>query len=78
MRKGFLVFLFLMTCPLLLAQQSLNNDSIVKMVTAGLSNELIISMINSQAGVYDISADGLIALKKANVNDAVIGAMVKK
>ena len=39
--------------------------SVVKLVKAGLSEDLIVTTINSSAGKYDTSANGLIALKKA-------------
>jgi hypothetical protein len=58
------------------AQSELGNDSIVKMVKAGLSAEIITSMVKSQPGHYDMSPEGLIALKKSGVNDAIISAMI--
>ncbi len=78
MRRSFFALVFLAFCPLLLAQQALNNDAIVKLVKAGLSEDLIVSTINSQAGTYDTSTDGLIALKTAGVSDKVVTAMVAK
>jgi hypothetical protein len=63
---------------LALAQQSLTNDSIIKLVKAGLSEDLIISTINAQPGAYDTSPDGLIALKAAGVSDKVVSAVVAK
>ena len=68
-------------CPMMLAQQSatqsLSNDTVVKLVKAGLSDDLIIS-INALPGVYDTSPDGLIALKGAHVSDPVIAAILLK
>ena len=78
MRKNLIALLFLAFCPLLIAQQALNNDSIVKLVKAGLSDDLIVTTINASPGSYDTSANGLIALKKANVSDKVISAIVLK
>ncbi len=78
MRKGFLAIVFLVFCPLLVAQQSLNNDSIVKLVKAGLSEDLIVSTINASPGTYDTSADGLIALKHAGVSDKIVAQIVLK
>src|SRR5580704_5483502 len=78
MRKSLLAVLFLAFCSPLVAQQSLNNDGVIKLVKAGLSDDLVISTINSQAGTYDTSPDGLIGLKKANVSDAVVAAILKK
>ncbi len=78
MRKSFLALVFVAICPLLVAQQALNNDAVVKLVKAGLSDDLIVSTINGSAGTYDTSADGLIALKTAGVSDKVVAAMVAK
>jgi len=77
-RKYILAVLFLAICPLLIAQQALNNDSVIKLVKAGLSDDLIVTTINGSAGSYDISADGLIALKTAGASDKVVAAIVAK
>lgn len=61
-----------------LAQQSINNDTIVKMAKAGLSDDVIVSTINASPGKYDASPDGLIALKTAGVGDKAIAAIVAK
>lgn len=63
---------------LLAAQQVLNNEAIIKLAKVGLSDDVIISTINSTAGSYSTSADGLIALKTAGVSDSVLAAMVVK
>lgn len=78
MRKHILAVLFLVICPLLVAQQAMNNDSVIKLVKAGLSDDLIISTINASSGAYDTSADGVIALKTAGASDKVVAAVVAK
>lgn len=78
MRKNILAALFLAICPLLVAQQALNNDAVIKLVKAGLSDDLIVSTINDSAGAYDTSADGIIALKTAGASDKVVAAIVSK
>jgi len=78
MRTCFFAVLFLASCPFLVAQQSLNNDSVVKLVKAGLSDDLIVSTINAKPGAYDTSTDSLIALKVSGVGDKVVAAMVAK
>ena len=79
MRKNILAVVFLALCPLLLiAQQVMNNNSIIKLVKAGLSDDLIVSTINGSAGAYDTSADGIIALKTAGASDKVVAAIVAK
>jgi uncharacterized SAM-binding protein YcdF (DUF218 family) len=69
---------FLVFCPLLLAQQPLNNDSVIKMAKAGLSDDVIITSIQSSPGVYDTSTDALVALKKARISDKVVSAIIVK
>jgi hypothetical protein len=78
MRKSLIVLVtvILAFCPLLVAQQSMNNDSVIKLVKAGLSDDLIVSTINAAPGVYDTSADALIALKTAGASDKVISSIV--
>ncbi len=69
---------FLVVYPLLLAQQTLNNDSVVKLMKAGFSEDLIITTINRSQGSYDTSVDGLIALKNAGMTNKEITAIVAK
>ena len=78
MRKNILAVVFLAICPLAFAQQALNNDAIIKLVKAGLSDDLIITTINAQPGNYDASTDGLIALKTGGASDKVVSAIVLK
>ena len=78
MRKAVCAVLLLAICPILVAQQALNNDSIIKMVKAQLSDDVIVTTINASPGAYDTSPDGLIALKQAGVSNKVIDALVAK
>jgi hypothetical protein len=77
-RKLILAVVFLAICPLLVAQQAMSNDSVIKLVKAGLSDDLIVSTINAQPGSYDTSMDGIIALKTAGASDKVVGAVLLK
>lgn len=63
---------------MVLAQSVMNNDSVIKMAKAGLSDDVIVGSINGQPGNYKTSADDLIALKKGGVSDKVIAAMIAK
>jgi hypothetical protein len=60
------------------AGQPLTNDSIVKLVKAGLGEDEIISIINTQPGGYLAGADDIMALKTAGVSGKIIAAMVNK
>jgi hypothetical protein len=63
---------------LLSGQQTLNNDSVVNLMKAGFSEDVIVSAINRSLGAYDISVDGLIALKNAGITNKEISAIVAK
>lgn len=76
MRKCVFALLILVVCPFLVAQQAMNNDAVIKLVKAGLSDDVIVSTINASPGTYDTSTNGLIALKTAGVSDKVIAAIV--
>ena len=78
MRKLLLAVALIVLCPILMAQQTLDNSSVTKLVKAGLSEDLIVSTINSAPGTYDTSAEGLIALKTAGVSDKEVAAIVAK
>jgi hypothetical protein len=60
------------------AQDTLSNDSIVKMVKAGLGESLIVSMIQSQPGKYTLTPDDLVNLKQQGVSEKILTAMVGK
>jgi hypothetical protein len=55
--------------------QPLNNDSIVKLVKAGLGEDTIISIVRTQPGKYSLGADDIIALKEAGVSEKTITTM---
>jgi hypothetical protein len=77
-RKFIAVLFCVAACTAALAQQALNNDSVVKMVKAGLSDDVVVATINSSPGHYATTPDDLIALKQAGVSDRVIGAIVAR
>jgi hypothetical protein len=58
------------------AGQLLTNDSIVRLVKAGVSQDTILHAVNAQAGAYALGVENIIALKKAGVPDEVLNAML--
>ena len=78
MRKVLLMGLALLLTGMLAAQQAMDNDSVIKLIQAGLSEDIIVTTINSSPGDYDISVDGLLALKEAGVGEKVLAAMLAK
>jgi len=77
-RKVLVAVAFFVALPLLLAQQTLNNDSVIKMVKMGFPVDMIVNAINRSPGTYDTSPAGLTALKNAGVGDKAVAAMVLK
>ena len=75
MRMRLLLLLACVTA-LCFGQATLTNDSIIKMVKAGLSEDIVLSSVHSQPGRYSTGADDLIALKSAGVSDKIIAAMM--
>jgi hypothetical protein len=78
MCKKIFAIAFLAISSVLIAQQAMNNDAVIKLAKAGLSDDLIVSTVTAQPGNYDTSTDGLIALKTAGVSDKVVAAIVAK
>jgi len=76
--RRILVLALSLVAPLLFAQQTLNNDAVIKLAKSGLSDDLIITTVNASPGNYDTSADGLIALKSGGVSDKVVAAILLK
>jgi hypothetical protein len=59
--------------------ETLTNESVIKMVKAGLGSDLILEKIQEAGRVdFDLSTDALVALKEAKVSDEVIRAMKTK
>ena len=77
MRKAFFLFVIVFA-GVLFGQESLTNDSVLKLVKAGMGDELIVNMINSQPGAYTLGTDDLIALKTGGASEKVISAMLLK
>lgn len=71
-----LLLVHMISVPMLATQQKLKNEDVIKLVKAGLSPDLIVQTINSSNQSFDLSADGLITLKKEGVPDSVIQAMI--
>lgn len=58
------------------AAETLNNNSVIELVRAGIGNDAVFAKIKATAGKYDLSTNDLIALKNAGVSSDVIAAMI--
>lgn len=62
--------------PAFAEAEVLKNETVVQLVQAGLGEEAVIAKIRSSKGEFDLSTDGLIALKAKGVPNPVIAAML--
>jgi hypothetical protein len=61
------------------ATPALANDDVVKLVAAGLDDEVVIAKVKNAASVrFDVTTDALVALKTQNVSKAVLAAMIER
>lgn len=74
----FIVLALLLTPLCISAQEVLTNESIIQLTKAGISEGLIVNMVNSQPGNYKLGADDVVELKKQGVTDKVIAAMLRR
>ena len=51
------------------------NAEVLKLIQAGMPEAVVINRIQANAGAFDVSADALIALKKAGATDAELAAI---
>lgn len=61
------------------AEKALGNNDILSLVKVGLDDKLIISKIQAaEATDFDLSTEGIVALKAIGVSNAVIGTMMDR
>ncbi|MFZ0396008.1 MAG: hypothetical protein WBX09_13540 [Terracidiphilus sp.] len=76
MRKHLLQLALFALCPLLAAQQAMNNGAVIKLAKAGLPGDPIVSTINAQPGSWDTSAGSGAALM--NSGDSAVAAVLAR
>src|ERR1051325_4181752 len=57
---------------------TLNNASVLKLKTAGIDDATIVKAIEASPGNYDVSADGIIALKAGGATETILAAILQK
>lgn len=56
----------------------LNNVSVIQLSRAGLAPDIVLKKISTSKISFDVTAEGLIELKKAGVDDSVIAFMMER
>ncbi len=59
------------------AKATMTVDDVIKMLDAGLSDDIILAKIHSSGQSFDLSTDDLVRLKKSKASDAVMKAMME-
>jgi hypothetical protein len=81
LRLSLLLVLFLFLIPSSIhaqAADTLNNDSVVKLVKAGFKEKSIITIIGSRQVQFDLSTERMIDLKRSGVSEKIILAMLAR
>jgi hypothetical protein len=60
------------------AQQVLDDEAVIKLIKAGVSKNIVLSVVKSQPGRYSLTANDVISLKNAGVPDEIVAAMIEK
>jgi hypothetical protein len=77
-RRSRLAIVALVCAAALFAQQALDDEAVLKLVKAGVSESIVLAMVKNQPGRYSLAADDVIRLKNAGVPDAILAAMIDK
>lgn len=60
----------------LTAQEPLNNETILKIVNAGIGEETIVGIVNQRPEKYWLADTDIFVLKSAGVSEKIIAAMI--
>ena len=58
----------------LLAQAPIDNEGVMKLVKSGMTEDMVISVIQKQPGSYVLGADDFVTLKAAGVSEKILAA----
>jgi hypothetical protein len=75
-----LTLIFLLSAQRSFSQTAevVTNQTVIKLQKAGISNDIISAKINNSPCSFDLSVDGIIALKKDSVTDDIIKVMITR
>jgi len=72
------ILILLLGATAALAQEALTNEGVLKMVRAGLSEDLVLAAIADQQSSFSLNATDLVGLKEAGVSEKILKAMMAK
>lgn len=74
--SGLLLLVFALLLPVDVFAAKMTNDDVVKLVKAGMSEDLIVSLIAKSDAAFDTSTNAVITLSKRGVSQRIISAMI--
>lgn len=77
-RVALLLFLVFAVCFAASAAEKLTNDDVVQLLDAKIKHALIIQIVNSNPGAYNLSADAVKTLKQHGATKPLLDAMQKR
>lgn len=76
MRKLGLIVGLLMSVPAFAAAEIVTNDTVLKLIAAGMPEDVIIAKIKASPTKFELDTDKIIVLKKSGVSGPVLAAMI--
>ncbi len=79
--RAFILCVVILTGVLavsLQGEQPLDNQAIIKLHIAGLSDDTILHLLNTEPGKYSTGVNDVIALKQAGISEKIIKALASK
>lgn len=78
MLRRYLIAALVLASLSLLAQDALTNESVLRLIKAGIGDDTVIGMVKTQPSRFSLNSDAVIQLKSGGVPDRIIAAMVAK
>ena len=76
MRKIGLLLGLLVSGPSFAASEIVTNDIVLKLIAAGMTDDVIVAKIKASPTQFDLDTDKIISLKKSGVSGPVLAAMI--
>jgi hypothetical protein len=76
MKSGVLLAVAAACLSVPVAAETLNNDSVLALLAAGLGDEVVIAKIKTSPSSFELTTDQVIALKQKGISGPVLAAMI--
>jgi hypothetical protein len=77
-RRSFLPLVLAAAAAVVLAQATLTNADVIKLVKAGMSEDFILNLVQTQGSRLNSDTAGLVEMKAGGVNERILAAIARK